>query len=73
MRITYTSKHYAPENVTARYVQRLGDEYRFCETNAKRWDIRQGVVDAAELPQAVREAADKRAGYFPAYVVWPHA
>lgn len=71
MRITYTSKHYAPENVTARYVQNRGGAYHFCETNAKRWDIRQGRVEAADLPEAVRKAADAAAGVFPSYVVWP--
>jgi hypothetical protein len=71
MRITYTSKHYAPENVTARYVQNVGGVYRFCECNAKRWDIRQGEVEPSEIPAAVRAAADTQAGYFPSYVVWP--
>lgn len=73
MRVTYTSKYYAPENVTARYVRRSAtcETYYFCETDAKRWDIRQGTVNAAELPETVRKAADVRAGYFPSYVAWP--
>lgn len=71
MRTTYQSDRYAPEIVTARYVQRLGGEYRFCELNAARRDIRQGVVEACELPEDVRRAADAQAGYFPSYVAWP--
>ena len=73
MRATYTSRTYAPEHVTARYVRRcVSGEYQFCEVGAdRRYDIRQGVVDADELPDDVREAADNLCGHTFAYVPWP--
>jgi hypothetical protein len=72
MIVTYQSRRYALERVRSRYVRRDGQGYTFCEVGEdRRFDIRQGRVDAAELPDDVRAAADKRAGYYPSYVEWP--
>lgn len=74
MRAKYTSKDYAPDKVRARYVMRMGDQYLFCEVgDDRRYDLRQGTVNASELPAAVRAAADARAGFQPAYVEWKDA
>jgi hypothetical protein len=74
MHATYTSKNYAPDKVRSRYVCKplgfLG--YHFCEVGEnRRYDLRQGVVRPDEIPVEVREAADKRAGFFPPWVEWP--
>jgi hypothetical protein len=71
MKVTYQADSYSPERIIARYVKRVGDEYRFCEVGGeRRYDLRQGTVEAHELPDAVRAEADQRAGRFPAYVNW---
>jgi capsid portal protein len=72
MKVTYQSDKYSPDKVLKRYVQRIGDEYRFCEVGQnRRYDIRQGIVDETELPETVKTAADARSGYFPSHVEWP--
>lgn len=70
---TYTSKNYSPEKVWVRYVMCSVDgTYRFCEVGSdRRYDLRQGIVDPAELPAHIRRSADERRGTWPAYVVWP--
>lgn len=71
MHATYTSPRYSPDKVLKRYVKRVGALYHFCEVGAdRRYDLRQGIVDAAELPTDVRAKADARAGHWPAYVDW---
>lgn len=72
--ITYVSRNYRAEDVTARYVKYNGyGAYGFCEVNAKRHDIRQGVVSFTELPAKVRTAAleAREVGVWPFYVEWP--
>lgn len=62
MKITYQSNKYAPENVLKRYVRRstAAGGYDFCEVGKdRRHDLRQGTVEADELPEAVRIAADR--------------
>lgn len=73
MQVTYKSQSYAPDLICARYVRHwYGATYRFCEVGSdRRFDLRQGTVDAAELPLDVRNAADARRGFTPAYVPWP--
>ena len=73
MQITSRSSRYKPEAVIKRYVMHAMDgSYCFCEVGQdRRFDLRQGTVMAAELPDSVREAADARKGYWPAYVEWP--
>jgi hypothetical protein len=73
MRVTFQSRRYAPDDVRSRYVRRQAPGlYAFCEGgDDRRFDLRQGYVDAAEIPEAVRKAADARAGYWPSYVSWP--
>jgi len=73
MRATYTSRTYAPEHVTARYVRRcVSGGYQFCEVGAdRRYDIRQGVVNADELPDDVRKAADDSCGRTFSWTPWP--
>lgn len=73
MKITYQSKHYAPEKVTKRYVRRssAAGGYDFCEVGEERLDIRQGTVEPDEFPEAVRTAADELFKTSSAYVDWP--
>jgi len=70
----FTAAGYAPEQVRARYVGKwtVDGPFRFCEVgDDRRYDIRQGTVDADDLPESVRLAAEARAGYIPCYVDWP--
>lgn len=72
--VTYTAPSYAPEAVRSRYVRAdvKGGGYSWCEVGEnRRYDLRQGTVEAGSLPEAVREAADELRGKFPGYVVWP--
>lgn len=72
MKTTYTARSYDPTKPYRRYVRNdHGDGYRWCETDG-RWDVRQGSVDASELPDDVRAAADARCGWSPPYVEWPN-
>lgn len=74
MKITYQSNKYAPENVMKRYVRRstAAGGYGFCEVGKdRRYDIRQGTVEADELPEAVRVAADENYKVSCNYVDWP--
>lgn len=72
MKVTYQSNIYSPEKVAKRYVRCDFDgDYHFCEVNAKRYDIRQGIVDEAELTTEVKDRAESRRGYIPSWVEWP--
>jgi hypothetical protein len=73
MKITYQSRTYSPEKVTARYVRKSTDgySYSFCEVDAQRYDIRRGVVNADEVPEEIRKKADGFAGLVWSYVEWP--
>lgn len=72
MKIKNQSPKYAAEKVLRRYVKRVGDEYWFCEVGQdRRYDLRQGIVEASELPEAVRLRADEQKGQYFGYVDWP--
>jgi capsid portal protein len=73
MKVNYTAKSYAPENVRKRYV-RLAEngEFMFCEVgDDRRYDLRQGIVDRSEIPEIVAREAERISGTFPNYVEWP--
>lgn len=72
MQATYTSRQYSPDKVRSRYVRRSANGYQFCEVgDNRRYDLRQGRVDASELPASVKAAADAMAGRAFSYVDWP--
>lgn len=74
MKVTYQSMNYRPEAVLRRYVMCncWDGKFQFCEVGEnRRYDLRQGIVEAGELPEAVRLAALERKGYIPGYVDWP--
>lgn len=74
MNITYVARSYAPTMTVKRYVQNAGKlGYKWIEQDQdrKRFDVRQGTVDATELPPDVKAAADAREGFYPSYVDWP--
>ena len=69
---TYTAKSYSPEKVMKRYVRCDGDGFAFCEVGEdKRYDLRQGKVDAADIPEPLKESAKERYGQAFSYVEWP--
>lgn len=73
MQVTYESPSYQPEHVTARYVRycKFRKRFIFCEVGLDtRTDIRQGVVEEAELPHEVAHYARERCDTFPSYVRW---
>ena len=73
MEVTFTVKGYQPGAVLARYVRaniKNGD-YSWCEVgDDRRYDLRQGLVAADELPDDIRAAADALRGAWPGYVDW---
>ncbi len=74
MVITFQSKNYSPELVTARYVRRspVDETYSFCEVGQdRRWDLRQGKVDGSDLPDDIRSQADAQRDQAFGYVQWP--
>lgn len=74
IRVTSQSPDYAPERVRARYVSYRASEGEFFFVEVgddRRYDIRQGYVDAQDLPPDIRQAASDRAGFWPPYVEWP--
>ncbi len=74
MKVTYQSKAYAPEHVTKRYVRRssAAGGYDWCEVGQdRRYDIRQGTVEADELADAIRTAADEHHKVSMSYIDWP--
>ena len=72
MKVTYQSKNYKPEAVLKRYVRFDGLNYWFCEVGKnRRYDLRQGTVDASEIAPAIRDAAEAVRGHIPSYVEWP--
>jgi hypothetical protein len=72
MQVTFTAKGYRPELVTVRYVRANGEGYSWCEVGAdRRYDLRQGHVEADELPPEVKADADALRGTWPGYALWP--
>jgi hypothetical protein len=74
LRVDYQRAGYAPDQVRKRYVRVDGfnAELRFCEVGECRaYDIRQGVVDPASVPEEIRREALARAGSWPSWVEWP--
>ena len=73
MKVTYQSDCYHPNAVTKRYVRYSPDGvFSFCEVGQdRRYDIRQGTVDAAELPESVVAAAIENEKVSMLYVEWP--
>lgn len=72
MKVTYQSSNYAPEKILRRYVRRSSDGYQFCEVGQdRRYDLRQGTVEADEIPEAIRIKADALKGQYFGYVDWP--
>src|SRR6266481_3391918 len=70
---TYISKGFTADDVDTRYVRAVfGGGYFWCERGSdKRYDIRQGTCEAFDMPDVVREEADKLVSYAFSYVVWP--
>ena len=76
MLVTYVARSYSSDRPVKRYVQnagRLGYKWIEQDVEHKRFDVRQGIVDANELPADVKAKADEREGFYPSYVEWPHA
>lgn len=73
MKVTYQSKKYTPEAVLKRYVRHTpGGGYDWCEVGKdRRYDLRQGTVEADELPDALRMAADEHYKISLNYIDWP--
>jgi hypothetical protein len=74
MKVTHQSKNYSPEAVLARYVKYLpwSGEFEFCEVGRdRRFDLRQGTVEYAELPDGLPEKAILHAERSCSYITWP--
>lgn len=73
MKITYQSRNYDPAKVMNRYVRRTcaTGGYDFCEVGFHRYDVRQGTVEADELPENIRKAADEHYKVSSSYIDWP--
>lgn len=75
MKVIYQSKDYSLDKVRRRYVKAapFADQgYYFCEVgDDARFDIRQGYVDASDIPADIREAADARVNEVFGAVEWP--
>lgn len=73
MKITYQAESYKPELIKNRYVRKsaIDNIYYFCEVGEdRRFDLRQGIVEAHELPKDVKAAADEASYSYPSYVKW---
>lgn len=73
MQTVYQSKDYDPAKVTDRYVRSdMDGGFWFCEVvgSDRRFDVRQGTVEADELPEYIIKAAKEREGFYPSYVEW---
>lgn len=76
MKVTYQSNNYSPDRVTARYVRRSSASggYDWCEVGEdRRYDVRQGTVEASELADDVRSAADENYKVSMNYISWPRS
>lgn len=75
MIVTYTSTKYRPEYVRKRYVYCVSvnqQRFTFCEVGEdRRYDLRQGIVSANEIPDDIRRAAETQSGQAYGKVEWP--
>lgn len=76
IRTTYQARLYDPTQITVRYVRfrsyvAPAGQFQWCEVNAERRDIRQGICDESDLPPAVATAARANSETSPGYVEWP--
>ncbi len=74
MKITCASTKYSPDAVKARYVRKplTGEDFQFCEVGEdRRYDLRQGIVSASEIPEGVAMNAYAMMGQAFSYVEWP--
>lgn len=76
MIVTYQSPKYAPQLVRARYVRAClhgeASQWRWCEVGENpAFDLRQGSAETSEIPQDVRQKAEKQRGRAWSYVDWP--
>jgi len=70
--VTYQARDYDPSQVHKRYVRFDGKKFGFCEIGKLRgFDIRQGWVDAEDLPTDVKDKAIALKGTWPSYIEWP--
>jgi hypothetical protein len=63
--VRYVGRDYDPSMVRKRYVAKGigGGPYRWCEVgDDRRFDIRQGVCDADDLPEDIRQQCDNYTG-----------
>ena len=78
IKVTMESPDYTtiPRHRLKRYVRKsYAGKYFWCEVDEadRRYDVRQGDCDENDLPAAVADEADRRAGTWPAAVEWPIA
>ena len=75
MKVTYQSRNYNQEAVLKRYVKYCpwdGGSFEFCEVGGdRRFDLRQGTVDAGELPSGLADAAIAHEKVSMSYLEWP--
>lgn len=74
MQVTYQSKNYSPDQVVKRYVRKASgaDNYNWCEVGKdRRYDLRQGTVEADELTDDIRALADEQYKTSCHYINWP--
>lgn len=74
IRATYTARDYEPGKVTARYVRLAScGAWQWCEVGPdRRYDVRQGECDLADVPPELVERARALQGQAFAYVAAPH-
>jgi len=73
MQVTNQNREYSPSLVTDRFVQRdiTSNGYVITEVSAAGWTLREGRVEAGELPDEVRAKADAERYSMDARVPWP--
>lgn len=70
--VTHSDRRYAPDKVRRRYVRWGWKRYFWCEVgDDRRYDLRQGSCDAADLTEDILEAVEARRGHAFAFVEWP--
>lgn len=65
---TYKSRTYTRADVRAAYIRCWGEEYKFCEVNTDRKDIRQGTINANLIPESIRIIIQEHQHIAPCYV-----